>query len=112
METTVIGTHAVNEIRFQLLRQHSDQIAAAAPGIGLSVAGAFIGGGAPDSNHGYIHHHYELQDYITVSLGSHSIKAGVRLRAVQIYDSSELNFNGVLTFTFLQQYQSTLLVLK
>jgi len=109
METTVIGTHAVNEIRFQLLRQHSDQIAVA-PGIGLSVAGAFIGGGASDPNHSYIHHHYELQDYIAVSSGSHSIKAGARLRAVQIYDSSELNFSGMFTFSSIQQYQTTLML--
>jgi hypothetical protein len=111
METSVIGTHVVNEIRFQLLRQHSTQTAAA-PGVGISVAGAFVGGGASNPDHSYIHHHYELQDYFAVAANSHSIKAGVRLRAVQVYDTSELNHDGVFTFSSIQQYQTTLLLQK
>src|SRR5690606_7233086 len=41
--------------------------------------------------------------------GRHSLKAGARLRAGWIDNSSAQNFAGTFTFTTLEQYRSTLL---
>ncbi len=109
VETAVINTHVVNEVRFQLLRQHN-QSDAMQRGIGIGVAGAFSGGGPGNPDHDYIHHHYELQDYVMISHGAHNIKAGFRMRATEVFDDSSLNFDGAYTFSSIQQYQTTLLL--
>jgi len=96
-ETATIGTNTVNETRFQFRHQNSAQTPDNnSPSI--IVAGSFSGGGATAGLHDYIHHHYELQNYTTHTSGAHVWKFGARLRAVQIYDTSEVNFNGLYTF--------------
>jgi hypothetical protein len=97
VETAVLGPHVVDETRFQLLRQHNQQDGVT-PGVAVNVAGAFSGGGATNPDNGFIHHHYELQNYVMIAKGSHAIKGGMRLRAVQVYDHTTQNFNGLFTF--------------
>ncbi len=97
VETAIINSHTVDETRFQFLRQHNQQDALQ-QGIGINVAGAFNGGGPTNPDNGFFHHHYELQNYVMLALGSHAVKGGVRLRAVQVYDTSSQNFDGVYTF--------------
>src|SRR6202012_2510473 len=80
-DTQTLGPNIVNETRFQYLRQTSSQDpqSTATP---LLVQGAFVGGG---SNEGTIldtSNRYELQNYTSISHGTHFIKFGVRLRGV------------------------------
>jgi hypothetical protein len=97
VETAILGPHIVDESRFQLLRQHNQQDAVAR-GVAINVAGAFSGGGPTNPDSGFIHHHYEFQNYVMMALGSHAVKGGLRLRAVQVYDTTEQNFDGSYTF--------------
>ena len=109
VETAVINSHVVNEVRFQLLRQHNESDAVKR-GVSIGVAGAFSGGGPSNPDHDYIHHHYELQDYVMIAQGAHNMKVGFRLRATEVFDDSSLNFDGAYTFGSIQQYQTTLLL--
>ena len=96
-ETATIGTSTVNETRFQFRHQNVTQTPDSdAPSI--IVSNSFSGGGASTGLHDYIHHHYEGQNYTTHTAGTHVWKFGGRVRAVQIYDTSEANFNGAYTF--------------
>ncbi|MES1258421.1 MAG: hypothetical protein ABUS51_08320, partial [Acidobacteriota bacterium] len=64
----------------------------------IIVSNSFNGGGASSGIHDYIHHHYEVQNYTTIASGRHAVKFGIRLRAVDIQDTSRQNFNGAYTF--------------
>jgi len=96
-ETAVINSKIINETRFQLYHQDASEIPANnLPGI--SVAGAFNGGGAQVGNYTDAQNHYELQNNTTVSSGAHTWKFGVRVRAVTINDYSPSNFGGTYVF--------------
>jgi Carboxypeptidase regulatory-like domain len=96
-ETAVINTKVINETRFQLYHTEEDQMAGSLlPG--LTVAGAFNGGGAQVGHSTDTENHYELQNYTTVSSGAHTWKFGVRTRAVTINNFSPQNFGGSYFF--------------
>jgi hypothetical protein len=96
-ETMTIGNNAVNETRFQFLHQNSRQLPEDNDPA-ITVVNAFDGGGNSAGLHLYIHHHYEVQNYTTLTSGAHVWKFGARVRAVSIHDTSEQNFNGMYTF--------------
>ena len=96
-ETAVLGSKMVDETNFQFLHQHYKQNAADQDP-SIVAANAFTGGGAYNPLYNYIHHHYELQNYLSILSGSHSWKLGIRLRAVSIQDASHANFDGSYTF--------------
>ena len=59
---------------------------------------AFTGGGSSQQAVASNQDHYELQNYTSIAAGRHSWKFGLRLRAVDIQDTSKQNFNGAYTF--------------
>ena len=96
-ETAVLSPRVVNETHFQFRHQNYTQEAAdSEPAI--IVSNSFNGGGSATGLHDYIHHHYEVQNYTSVAAGQHSWKFGIRLRAVDIQDTAQQNFNGTYTF--------------
>ncbi len=98
-ETQVIGSKAVNETRFQYLRERSNQIALNNMPM-VNVLDAFNGGGSTVGLGGYNNDdHYELQNYTSITHNTHTIRFGGRLRAVRLDTSSVQNFNGTFTFT-------------
>ena len=96
-ETAVLGAKVVDETRFQFLHQHMRQDASDEDP-SITVANAFNGGGAINSAYQYVHHHYEIQNNVSIAAGAHAWKAGVRLRAVSIQDTTRQNFDGTFTF--------------
>ncbi len=96
-ETMVIGTQAIDETRFQFLHQHQTQDSPDTDP-SILVSSAFNGGGPANADYSYIHHHYEVQNNLTIARSAHTIKAGIRLRAVSIQDSSQANFDGTWLF--------------
>lgn len=96
-ETAIIRGQIINETRFQYVRSRfSREGDNSVPTI--RVLEAFEGGG---SNVGFAfsdEDRYELQNYTTFTIGSHSIKTGGRLRAIQFDDVSPNNFGGTFTF--------------
>jgi hypothetical protein len=103
VDTAVLSSHAVNETRFQFVRDNvTYQSRSDAPQ--LNVTSSFVAGGsgysAPNAGSSYdIQQGYEFQNYATLTFGAHTVKTGIRIRASQYTDYSPRNFNG--TFTFL-----------
>ncbi|HWE49567.1 MAG TPA: carboxypeptidase-like regulatory domain-containing protein [Bryobacteraceae bacterium] len=96
-ETWVVNNNTIDETHFQFLHQHQLQ---SSPDTdpGILVSSAFNGGGPANSNYFYTHHHYEVQNNVSIVSGAHTIKTGIRLRAVSIQDSTRANFNGTWVF--------------
>jgi len=96
-ETAVLSSRVINETHYQFRHQNTTQAADdAAPSI--IVSNSFNGGGSNSGVHDYIHHHYEAQNYTSVTASAHTWKFGIRLRAVDIQDTAMQNFNGTYTF--------------
>ena len=113
-DTTVVGTHVINETRFQFYRVETSRIANTT-GPEIQVLGSFNNGGST-VGHGFdTENDYEWQNYTSVLHGSHSMKFGLRLRASTIDDLSPANYNGTFVFggdantTSIEQYRRTLL---
>src|SRR5208337_4506255 len=107
---------AVNETRFQYLRDNSGQTPATTPlqtlppgfttTASITVPGAFTGGRSSAGTQTDSQDHYELQNYTSISQGKHFLKFGGRLRAVHEINTSSAGFNGSFTFPDLQTYQT------
>jgi carboxypeptidase family protein len=104
-DSQVIGTKAINETRFQYVRDNSQQNPlSTAPTV--NVIGAFVGGG---SNQGAQTDHtdrYELQNYTSLAMGAHFFKLGGRLRIYHDVNTSGEGFNGTFVFPDLTTYQA------
>ena len=96
-ETMVIGTKAINEIRFQYFRAYSST-SSNSPDPEIQVLGAFNGGGAQTGNASTLQNSYEFQDYATITAGRHTWRVGTRLRAAVENDATPKNFGGTFTF--------------
>ena len=96
-ETAVLSANTVNEFHFQFLHQHWHQNSPDTDP-SIIVASAVNRGGPANAQYQYIHHHYEFQDYLTIVHGAHTWKAGIRVRAVSIQDTSTQDFDGTYTF--------------
>jgi len=118
-DTQILGTKAVNETRFQYLRDNSGQTPVTAalqnplpanlsniPSI--NVLGAFTGGRSSAGRQTDHQDHYELQNYTSVSQGKHFLKFGGRMRAVHEISASSAYFNGSYSFPDLPTYKATL----
>ncbi|MGB9075165.1 MAG: carboxypeptidase regulatory-like domain-containing protein [Terriglobales bacterium] len=102
-DTQILGTKAVNETRFQYLRDNSGQTPVSTA-VGINVLGDFTKGGASSGTQTDRQDHYELQNYTSISAGKHFVKFGGRLRAIHEISLSSAGFNGTYTFTSFQNY--------
>ncbi len=102
-DTQILGAKAVNETRFQYLRDNSSQnpISSAA---GIDVLGVFTGGGNSLGRQTDSEDHYEVQNYTSLSESKNFVKFGVRLRAVHEVNTSNAGFNGTYTFSSYSDY--------
>jgi hypothetical protein len=62
------------------------------------VLDAFTGGGSQIGSSFNHEDRIELQNFTSWTIGRHSLKAGARLRAAWVDNSSEQNFAGTYTF--------------
>ncbi len=102
-DTQVLGTKAVNETRFQYLRDNTSQNPISTA-VGIEVLGVFTGGGSSLGTATDHQDHYELQNYTSISRGKNLAKFGVRLRAVHDVDTSNAGFNGTYIFSSYSNY--------
>ncbi|HLL70048.1 MAG TPA: carboxypeptidase regulatory-like domain-containing protein [Pyrinomonadaceae bacterium] len=96
-ETAILSPTVINETRFQFERESGASSGDISFPV-ISVRDAFTGGG---SNAGLAENtgtRYELQNYTSFTLGLHSLKAGVRIRSINITDISQQGFNGSYVF--------------
>lgn len=107
-ETAIINERVINESRFQFTRdagrQEGDNSLPT-----IRVPEAFIGGGSAVGLSTNTGNRFELHNITSWVSGQHSLRGGVRLRAVGINDVSRSNFNGTFTFATLEQYRGALL---
>ncbi len=96
-ETSVINQSIINETRFQYIRERRNQEGGLFEPT-IRVLDAFTGGGAQVGRSFNNQDRIELQNFTSWTAGRHSLKAGVRLRAGWIDNSSESNFAGTYTF--------------
>ena len=97
-ETAILNPRAVNETRFQWTRSYSNSLGNnSIPQ--LSVAGAFTGGGNQNGHSYSTAKHFELQNYTSLSRGTHTVRFGVRLRRESNQSESPSGYGG--TFSFL-----------
>ena len=74
---------------------------------GISVAGAFSGGGSSAGISSDVEDHYEFQNYTSMTLGKNFVRFGGRLRDNEETTSSTGGFNGTYSFPSLNAYQVT-----
>jgi Carboxypeptidase regulatory-like domain len=97
IDSAVIGTSWINDVRFQFLRTHADQMGtSSAPEV--DVEGAFTGGGTFPLNY-TSENKSEFQENVAVVHGTHTIKFGGRLRDDRLTQQSTSNFNGRFIFS-------------
>jgi hypothetical protein len=106
-DTQVLNSKVINETRFQYIRDRDSQTPLFSTPT-ITVQGAFTGGG---SNLGTVRDaqdHYELQNYTTAALGTHTLRFGARLRTVRDSNESTAGFNGNYTYQSLNSYSAGL----
>lgn len=106
IETAMLSSSAVNEIKFQYRRsQDANQAVSSDPSI--QVLDAFTSGGSSMSLNGVLENRYELQELLSLSKGKHTLKMGGRFRAINENNASGENYNGLFTFNSLEAYRIT-----
>ncbi len=104
-DTQVLGSHMVNETRFQYIHDDTAQTANQF-GAAINVLGEFTGGGSTVGQSSDTSNRYELQNYTSWSVGKHFVKFGGRLRAYQDTNIADTNYNGTFTFSSLAAFNS------
>lgn len=104
--TQIIGTHRINETRFQYIRTRLQQVATnTAPTI--IVQGSFNGGGSAIQQNRDNQDRFEFQDYFSIEHGKHFLRLGGRYRLLRDANLSTGNYNGQYTFPDLATYRIT-----
>ena len=104
-DSQILGAKAVNETRFQYLRDNSSQNPLSTA-LGINVLDEFKGGGATSGTEKDSQDHYELQNYTSISQGKQFVKFGARLRAIHEVSMSSAGFNGTYTFSDLTSFSN------
>ena len=106
-DSFIVNEHAVNETRFQYLRDYSSTSpASTVPQVGIPQT--LTAGGATVQTSNDHTNHLELQNLTTMSIGAHAIKFGTRLRDNLDANTSNDDFNGSFTFNSAADYVGAL----
>jgi hypothetical protein len=96
-ETAVLSSNSINESRFQYFRPTTVAQANLA-GYAIQVLGALNGGGNPVGRTTDNQNNFELQNNTSVLRGAHTLRFGVRVRAITETNVSPQNYAGAFTF--------------
>ncbi|HET7288414.1 MAG TPA: TonB-dependent receptor, partial [Pyrinomonadaceae bacterium] len=118
-ETAIINKTIVNETRFQFERQTAAQNADNSIAT-IDVQDAFTGGGSQVGQSHTDTNNWEFTNNTSFALHNHALKAGVRVRSVDITQFSPQNFGGTFRFfgggvgpfadlTSIERYQRTVI---
>jgi hypothetical protein len=97
-DSHIINDRMVNETRFEY-RRAQESVSPVSTTPTIIVSGNFTDGGASEQSSNTHSDHLELQNFTTMSLGSHALKFGTWLRDNREALSSYSNRNGTLVFT-------------
>jgi hypothetical protein len=96
--TTALNRTTVNELRFQYLRQDITQTPMSTTPT-VTVLDSFTGGGAVAGAFAQHQSLFEIQDYVSKSLGAHTVVLGGQTRFLAFENSTPTNFNGQYVFS-------------
>lgn len=96
-DTATLGSHTVNEARFQFFRIASSTLPNTS-GSEIQVLGAFNGGGSQLGPVYDTQNNYEFQNYTTIIHKNHTLHFGIRVRETGDSNVSQANFGGTFTF--------------
>ena len=97
-ETALLNEKTVNETRFQYIRNRFNQTSVL-DAFALNVNESFFGGGSQVGASRNAQNRIELQNFTSTTRGNHFLKAGVRIRHVDVDSVSPGNFGGSYTFS-------------
>ncbi|MGA9424740.1 MAG: carboxypeptidase regulatory-like domain-containing protein, partial [Terracidiphilus sp.] len=103
VDTQVLSNNAVNETRFQYMRDRDNQAAQNLDPT-VTVQGAFTGGGNSIGVVRDNQDHFELENDTTIAHGQHAIELGGRFRLVRDANFSTSGFNGSYIYSSLNAY--------
>jgi len=95
-ETAVLNPRIVNETRFQYVRNWTQSMGNEVPEI--NVTNSFVTGGNGVGDTFDRTHHFELQNYTSISRGTHTIRFGGRFRRDSDQNNNPQGFNGIFSF--------------
>ncbi|HEX8118730.1 MAG TPA: carboxypeptidase regulatory-like domain-containing protein, partial [Pyrinomonadaceae bacterium] len=107
-ETAILSPSALNDTRFQFRRVNAAREGRSDEAT-INVQGAFVGGGPQVGDESNRTDSYDLTNTTTWTRGTHTWRAGGRLRYSAIDDISATNFGGTFVFSSLDQYRDVLL---
>ena len=96
--STALNRTTVNELRFQYLRQGIAQAPVSTLPT-VMVLDSFTGGGAAAGAFAQHQSLYEIQDYVSKSLGAHTVVMGGQTRFLRFENAAPNNFNGQYVFS-------------
>jgi hypothetical protein len=102
--TRIINSRLINEARLQYQRQQS-ALVARTQGVAINVLDSFNGGGSPCCPNESRNETVELQDYLTLTHKSHTVRAGAQFYYENVRSLSRSNFMGTYTFSNLAEYR-------
>lgn len=102
-DTQIISSRVINETRLSLQREVSSQSPqSTAPT--LSVQGLFTGGGSAAGTNNGTEDRLEVQNYTSVALAKHFVRAGVRFRYYRQALFANASSNGSFTYSSAADY--------
>ncbi len=104
IETQVVNASTINETRFQYYRQRSTQIGDNQE-LNINVLDAFTAGSTILTNYTN-QNNYEIQNYTSITHGTHFIKFGARIRGNTTASAATNNFTGQFNFLNINAYQT------
>ena len=97
-DTQVLTDKVVNETRFQYIHNRDTESPTNSTPT-VQVQGAFSGGGSSSQFSQDNTNRYEIQNYTSMSEGTHFVKFGARLRIDRDANNATSNYNGYYTFS-------------
>ncbi len=104
-DTQVFGTKLVMDTRFQFNEEHAN-VTPLSNAPTISVPGYVTLGGAAQGKNSSTTQRYELQNYLTMTLGKHALMFGARSRDTQADATQVSGANGSFSFLNYQQFQT------
>ncbi len=102
-ETQIVNAATINETRFQYFRNRNNAVGDN-PELNISVADGFTSGSTILQNYTN-QNNYELQNYTSITHGTHFIKFGARARGYNTASAVTSNFTGQFNFLNIGAYQ-------
>jgi hypothetical protein len=103
-ETHVINSSLINEFRFSYIRRNLQFPENDPDSLSTGITGFFTIGGASNFPQGRIQNSYQLSDTLSWQKGRHSVKFGLDVRQIRLFNIAAFDSKGTYTFNSLQDF--------